>query len=248
MYYVRNFPFGDVLNDSGRSKRIVQVKNEETTLSVFKLRLVDKEHHTLQEQHWSPILEWGPDVPKDVKAIFLNRATFPRNDLLTVDPSSSAKIKVNIFKIQDEKHPAFGQFGLIAKSKIPPRTYILDYCGVIHTEPYASKTSHYILSFERIYSLSIDAEKAGNEARMINDYRGVPGAVRPNVEFQTYRNAKTGEIRMGIFSLSKPIRAGEELLLSYGKGFWNQQDSYSIEDYPVEDCTGENPLIYCEEE
>ncbi|KAJ3316132.1 hypothetical protein HDU76_002058, partial [Blyttiomyces sp. JEL0837] len=42
-----------------------------------------------------------------------------------------------------------------------------------------------------------------------------------NVEFSTYRDANTGEIRMGIFVVSKKtILPGEELLLSYGKGFW----------------------------
>ncbi|KAJ3205824.1 hypothetical protein HDU67_008622 [Dinochytrium kinnereticum] len=130
---------------------------------------------------------------------------------------------VRIVMIKDPTHPAFGQRGLVSLVKIAPRSHVLDYMGIVHSESSASQSSDYALSFERSYGLSIDAERAGNEARMINDYRGVVGVKRPNVEFHLYRDLKTGEVRMGIWALSKPIGAGEELLLSYGKGFWNSR-------------------------
>ncbi|KAI8852974.1 hypothetical protein BC829DRAFT_355193, partial [Chytridium lagenaria] len=131
---------------------------------------------------------------------------------------------VRIVMITDPSHPAFGQRGLVSTIKIPPRSHILDYMGIVHSESTASPSSDYSLSFDRRFGLSIDAEKSGNEARMINDYRGVPKAQRATVEFQVYRDFRTGVVRMGIFSLSKPIAAGEELLLSYGKGFWQARD------------------------
>jgi hypothetical protein len=70
-------------------------------------------------------------------------------------------------------------------------------------------------------TLSIDANNPGNEARMINDFRGIAKA--PNVEFKLYRHPTNvaPKIRMGVFVLpGREIQAGEEILLSYGKGFW----------------------------
>lgn len=74
----------------------------------------------------------------------------------------------------------------------------------------------------------------GNEARCANDFRGV--AERPNAEFgdcfvQVPSVKRVGgrkwERRVGVFVVSKNkkggkgkggIRAGEEILVSYGKG------------------------------
>lgn len=51
---------------------------------------------------------------------------------------------------------------------------------------------------------------------VVNDYRGI--AQRQNVFFDDFEE---GDQRGLIFrSGSKPIKAGEELLTSYGKGFW----------------------------
>lgn len=57
----------------------------------------------------------------------------------------------------------------------------------------------------------------GNEARFINDFRGV--AKKPNARFQERRNEK-GELCMSVWSSSETIKKGDEILLSYGKGFW----------------------------
>jgi hypothetical protein len=86
-----------------------------------------------------------------------------------------------------------------------------------------------------VIDIGIDASTHGNVARMINDYRGIPGATRPNAEF---RHAMTSSkvllvgqttikpvSGMEVWSLEKPIAKGEEILLSYGKGFWNARQS-----------------------
>ncbi len=52
--------------------------------------------------------------------------------------------------------------------------------------------------------------------RWKNDYRGT-GAARPNVEFRLLPNADGLGMRMAIYALSKDIRRGDELLVSYGK-------------------------------
>ncbi|RMD40560.1 hypothetical protein DV735_g4570, partial [Chaetothyriales sp. CBS 134920] len=99
----------------------------------------------------------------------------------------------------------------------------------------------------------------GNEARFINDYRGV--ADRPNAEFRDVivlhnggnkgGSGKKKERGVGVFvkkaSKSKAskrkqgskredddvgIRKGEEILVSYGRGFWSAR---RVEDEGVEE-------------
>ncbi|EHY54422.1 hypothetical protein HRR83_007995 [Exophiala dermatitidis] len=98
-------------------------------------------------------------------------------------------------------------------------------------------TSNYDLSLDRDLDLAIDASKCGNEARFINDYRGIRPA-GPNAEFRDCLvqvggpGTGTGKLekRIGVFVLSagknggpraKGIGKGEEIVVSYGKGFWN---------------------------
>lgn len=90
------------------------------------------------------------------------------------------------------------------------------------------------LAYDRESGLSIDSAICGNEARFINDYRGI--AERSNVEFRDcfvqVKSEKRAdgvkwERRVGIFVLSlgkagkrTGIKAGDEILVNYGKGFW----------------------------
>lgn len=57
----------------------------------------------------------------------------------------------------------------------------------------------------------------GNEARFINDYRGI--ANKPNALFKEIRTA-SGEMRMSVWSGSETIPKGKEILVSYGKSWW----------------------------
>ncbi len=122
--------------------------------------------------------------------------------------------KVQITKVPPE-HPAFPAFGLYALQNIPKHQLILDYKGIVKPEELESKTSDYILHFDDIYS--IDAEFAGNEGRFVNDYRGIG---KPNVKFELYRYQQ--KVHMGIFSTVN-IPKGQELLVTYGKGFWKER-------------------------
>lgn len=117
----------------------------------------------------------------------------------------------------DPRHPACGQRQLCAASAIPKGALILDYLGVVHHEATASTTSDYIIRFGDLHGLSIDAEKAGNEGRFVNDYRGI--APRPNAAFDLSLRKDSGAVHMSIWAL-QGIRKGEEILVSYGKGFW----------------------------
>lgn len=55
----------------------------------------------------------------------------------------------------------------------------------------------------------------GNAARFVNDYRGIGS--KPNCEFRT--SSSEGYLRMEIWTLTE-IKKGDELLISYGKGWW----------------------------
>lgn len=115
-------------------------------------------------------------------------------------------------------HPARGQRGLFASRKIPPRTHIIDYVGEVHCDD--RPHSDYDLSLYRTsegISVGVDASRMGNEARFINDYRGV--AAKPNAIFEEHRNS-AGELCMAVWSGKDEIKKGQEILVSYGKGFW----------------------------
>jgi hypothetical protein len=66
-------------------------------------------------------------------------------------------------------------------------------------------------------SIGVDAAKCGNAARFVNDYRGIGTA--PNAEFRVGQG-ENGELRMEIWALKNGIGKGEEVLVSYGKGWW----------------------------
>jgi hypothetical protein len=89
--------------------------------------------------------------------------------------------------------------------------------GEIHCDD--RPESDYDLSLHRIQdgtSIGVDARVMGNEARFINDYRGIRN--RPNAEFVDGR--RSGELRMGIWSAGEAIGKGEEIVVSYGKAWW----------------------------
>ncbi len=111
-------------------------------------------------------------------------------------------------------HPASGQYGLFASKKILPRSFIIDYVGEVHCDD--RPDSDYDLSLYRAegVNVGVDASRMGNEARFINDYRGVNP--KPNAVFQEYRTPG-GELRMAVWSSTDSIKKGEEILVSYGK-------------------------------
>ncbi|KAL5535225.1 hypothetical protein ACEPAF_3319 [Sanghuangporus sanghuang] len=159
-------------------------------------------------------MSYPPSLPLDVvRYIKGNRPAVP----------SSTKHHIAIRRIDTSAHPAHGQMGLFATKKIPPRTHIVDYFGELHTDDRPS--SDYDLSLYRTHddegqalSVGIDAARMGNEARFINDYRGIKS--KPNAVFKE-RRTEEGELRMSIWSGDgKAIGKGDEILVSYGKVWW----------------------------
>lgn len=137
--------------------------------------------------------------------------------------TKSMRPPVIIRDIVETGHPAKGQRGLFTCKKIAPRTHILDYVGEVHCDD--RPESDYDLSLYHApggVNVGVDASKMGNAARFTNDYRGV--RQKPNALFEE-RRTPSGELCMSIWSGSESIRKGEEILVSYGKGFWRARSS-----------------------
>lgn len=157
---------------------------------------------------------------------------------------TSPNPQVRIEEIQLSGHPANGQYGLFAVRDIAPSTFVILYNGKIHSNDKedTNPDSSYDLSIDRELGLSIDANEMGNEARFINDYRGIGDA--PNVEFadcwvqmpEDDRRGFAWEHRMGVFVLnagkakkrSKGIRAREEIVVNYGRAFWKARNDDAL--------------------
>ncbi|KAK4890311.1 hypothetical protein LTR27_010954 [Elasticomyces elasticus] len=144
---------------------------------------------------------------------------------------------LEIYIIANESHPANGQRGIFATRHLIPDSFICLYMGHVHINSMSDQdpNSDYDLSLDRDIGLSVDAARSGNESRHANDYRGI--AERPNAEFRdcyvkvpcTKRAAGSKwERRVAIFVLpagkagkrKAGIQAGEEVLVNYGKGYW----------------------------
>lgn len=168
------------------------------------------------------------DAPEDTQA---------SPDALKPGPSAS----VRITPISDPQHPACGQSGLFAARDLRPGELVVAYAGEVHPgagdgNPHAQ--SDYDLWLDHAAGVAVDAAQAGNEARFVNDYRGVPGRQqqqqRPNAEFREAWDGRRGEKVMAVFVLPAGKKAvgrartvgiakGQEILVSYGKGFWQER-------------------------
>ncbi|CAM1502038.1 Fc.00g040220.m01.CDS01 [Cosmosporella sp. VM-42] len=138
---------------------------------------------------------------------------------LTLTPSPIVKIHA----ITMPSHPANGQHGLFATQNLKPGTFILPYLGRVHPGTSSASDSDYDLWLDREADVAVDAAREGNEARFVNDYRGVKE--RANAEFSVGWCERWGELVVGFWVLKggKGVRKGEEILVSYGKGFWGER-------------------------
>jgi len=167
--------------------------------------------------------------------------TQPATPLSEVPPTLrfGPSARVEIRAITDPAHPACGQHGLFAAQALAPGSFILPYYGTYPPGAGAGSARHarsdYDLWLDREANVAVDAERAGNEARFVNDYRGT-GRNRPNAEFREVWDPRRGERGMAVFVVSagrrrgatgapaaKGIARGEEILVSYGKGFWEMR-------------------------
>lgn len=108
------------------------------------------------------------------------------------------------------------------------------YLGRLHGGATTSDESDYDLWLDREMDVAADAAGEGNEARFVNDYRGVNGRERANAQFGNVWCERWGEVCVGVWALgggnkkkkksdAGGIRKGEEILVSYGRGFWEER-------------------------
>lgn len=144
-------------------------------------------------------------------------------------------------RIADADHPACGQHGLCAAVDLVCGAWVLDYGGTVSLKSDQDASSEYACEFGEKGELTLDATHWGTEARFINDYRNTGCA--QNVEFHMRRDRR-GELRQGVYvSARQGVKAGEELLISYGQGFWRTRiGSMSMEDF-VYRRVGEAPPL-----
>jgi hypothetical protein len=178
-----------------------------------------------------------PILSKKLVVDKINKIDFKKSDLphdTQIYKTNGPYSNVRVTLVMDTSHPAHGQHALCTTQHLPPDTFILPYLGYVHDQTDLDEASDYDLSLDRDSGIGVDASNMGNEARFINDYRGVSTA--PNAEFRDiYVEVASGRVekRVGVFVLSagksgkraKGIGRGQEILISYGKGFWSERQS-----------------------
>ncbi|KAJ4134593.1 hypothetical protein BFJ70_g14710 [Fusarium oxysporum] len=165
---------------------------------------------------------------------------------IPIIPSPATTTPCNLVKIQpisEPSHPANGQSGLFAAQNLAPGSFILAYLGRVHSGSASSTESDYDLWLDRELDAAVDAANEGNEGRFVNDFRGV--GERANAEFRTVWCERWGELCVGVWVLGGGkkkkgvgIKKGEEILVSYGKGFWGERKAEEYE-YGYEGDDGE---------
>ncbi|KAF2268601.1 hypothetical protein CC78DRAFT_378828 [Lojkania enalia] len=191
-------------------------------------------------KNWPKTIEYlhAPSYSKKIQDEALNAIVFPKSNLSaheTLQHAAGPFAIIKIVRITDSSHPAYGQHGLFASKHLAPDSFVLPYLGYVHDKTDTDDESDYDLSLDRHYGIGVDASRMGNEARFINDYRGV-STKGPNAEFRDlFVDIGNGKVEktMGVFVLragksgkrAKGIAKGEEILVSYGKGFWTERQT-----------------------
>ncbi|KAH0529402.1 hypothetical protein TsFJ059_004153 [Trichoderma semiorbis] len=181
-------------------------------------------------KNWPATLPYlkAPLYGKDISPSHIQfLRTKPPNDSSAIDqvpiaPASSPATetpcpRVKIQAITDRNHPAYGQFGLFAAQNIAPGELILAYLGRLHGRATTSEESDYDLWLDREMDVAVDAAGEGNEGRWGEVCVGVwavgggSGKAKEDGKKKTKKKSEGG------------IKKGEEILVSYGKGFWEER-------------------------
>ncbi|KAI5805958.1 SET domain protein [Geopyxis carbonaria] len=161
---------------------------------------------------------WPADLPylSCPQTTSLPRSLLGKLNLTPSKPSALVRIRAIT---APATHPAIGQSGLFATKRLPAKSFVLPYYGRYHTSDTTDPQSDYDIWLDRELDVAVDASACGNEGRFVNDYRGIRGGA--NVEFRVMEggNGEGKGLRVEIWTISQ-VEKGEELCVSYGKGFW----------------------------
>lgn len=117
------------------------------------------------------------------------------------------------------------QYGLFASKKISKEDELGEYTGrvsFVHKESELSSTHEehgrsrycWLLKFNN-HLLLIDAQKVANEMALVNDYRGISEQPNAKAKWMIHQ----GSYYFGYAAL-RDIEAGEEIVVDYGKKYW----------------------------
>ena len=116
-------------------------------------------------------------------------------------------------RIKKSQVPNGGK-GLYAARALPTH-YKIDYTGDRMMMQCATQGGQYVLQITQ--AVGIDAARANcGEGRWINDPRGT--VLTANCEFRIW--TPPGKSRIGCVRTTRPVAAGEEILVKYGAGYW----------------------------
>ena len=145
--------------------------------------------------------------------------------------------KLSVVSITARNHPAYNRSGteslrVVTVEALAKHEYLGLFAGVVQPDT-ADGWNPYQLAPSTSCGYFVDASQIGNEMRFINDYRGVADA--PNVKFYLYRSRVRGYLATVIVALHD-IEAGQELLVDYGDGYWDQIKQWYMDQMPLA-CT-----------
>ncbi|KAF9584995.1 hypothetical protein BGW38_004345 [Lunasporangiospora selenospora] len=145
--------------------------------------------------------------------------------LLRTDTEQGSKGPTDPYEIRlitsPPTHPVLGSYGLFATKTLRPGVHLLDYISLVVSDDQADPDSDHTLYL--CNDLNLDASIHGNHARFVNDFRNIRTQEQgPNVAWDLYRDAETGQVRMGCKVL-KRIQKGEEIVCTYGKAYWKSR-------------------------
>ncbi|KPM42891.1 Nucleoporin [Neonectria ditissima] len=159
---------------------------------------------------------------------------------------------VRIQTIATTSHPAKGQCGLFATQNLAAGSFIMPYLGRVHSGAASAADSDYDLWLDRGADAAVDAASEGNEGRYVNDFRGVRERANAEFRTvwcerfgelcvgvwvvggggkkkgKQRQQKKSGKARIkekikGKGARMEGIKKGEEICVSYGKGFWDER-------------------------
>ena len=102
---------------------------------------------------------WALDVGTELREKYAGESTRRAPAI----PSCCTAVRIK--HITDARHPAFGEFGLVASGDLLQGQHILDYLGAVSVAE--DRTSDYVVDFGEHSELALDALTVGNEARFV---------------------------------------------------------------------------------
>jgi len=186
-------------------------------------------------KNWPPGLQYLVKLrySKSVSPEILLNNVHEQLPVVKLHPGLAQSIKITV--IDNRAHPACGERGLFAWRRLLPDTFVVLYLGLVHGTEDANEKSDYDLSLDRELKVGVDASTMGNEARFINDYRGIRGEGPNACSKDCLIDVGGGKFERGIGvyvlpagkkgQMAKGIEKGEEIVVSYGKGFWSHRQA-----------------------